>query len=84
MKRARVFGTPTAAAALPSLIEKLPNGDGFQYAVANYVSGGGEALEGRGVQPDTEVKLTRQGLLDGHDAVLEAALDWIHKQGEKK
>ena len=30
--RARVFGTHTAAAALPSAFERLPNGDGFQYA----------------------------------------------------
>jgi hypothetical protein len=28
------FGTRTAGAALPSRIEKLPNGDGFQYARA--------------------------------------------------
>ena len=38
--RARIFGTRTAAAALPSVITRLPNGDGFQYAVANYISAG--------------------------------------------
>jgi carboxyl-terminal processing protease len=80
MHRARIFGTRTAGAALPSIIEKLPNGDGFQYAVANYISQGGQPLEGRGVIPDDEVRLTRRGLLDGHDAVLETALDWITKQ----
>src|SRR5439155_10687832 len=57
--RARIFGTRTAAAALPSVIERLPNGDGFQYAIANYISEGGKALEGLGVEPDEEVKLTR-------------------------
>ena len=41
--RARIFGTRTAAAALPSVFEKLPNGDGFQYAIANYISEGGQA-----------------------------------------
>ena len=61
--RARVFGTRTAAAALPSVIERLPNGDGFQYAVANYISEGGKPLEGLGVKPDLEVKLTRAALL---------------------
>jgi carboxyl-terminal processing protease len=75
--RAHVFGTRSAAAALPSVIERLPNGDGFQYAVANYISAGGKALEGNGVEPDTEVKLTRPALLGGHDLVLDAALDWI-------
>ena len=78
--RARVFGTKTAAAALPSIFERLPNGDGFQYATANYISEGGKALEGLGVTPDVEVKLTRAGLLAGHDAVLDAALEWIRKQ----
>lgn len=78
--RARVFGTRSAAAALPSILTTLPNGDGFQYAIANYVSQGGKTLEGSGVTPDEEVMLTREGLLAGHDAVIDAALDWIRKQ----
>lgn len=78
--RARIFGTRTAGAALPSVIERLPNGDGFQYAIANYISKGGKPLEGIGVTPDEEVRLTRQSLLEGHDAVLDAAMDWIGKQ----
>jgi carboxyl-terminal processing protease len=80
LKRARVFGTRTAGAALPSIIDKLPNGDGFQYAIANYISDGGRPLEGIGVIPDEEVRLTRRGLLDRQDAVLESALNWIRKQ----
>jgi carboxyl-terminal processing protease len=82
--RARVFGTRSAAAALPSVIERLPNGDGFQYAVGNYVSAGGKPLEGEGVKPDVEVKLTRAALLAGHDAVIDAALSWIEKDGTGK
>jgi carboxyl-terminal processing protease len=78
--RARVFGTHTAAAALPSTFELLPNGDGFQYAIANYISQGGRPLEGIGVTPDEEVKPTRRQLLDGHDPALEAALHWIDQQ----
>jgi carboxyl-terminal processing protease len=78
--RARVFGTRSAAAALPSIFTTLPNGDGFQYAIANYVSQGGKTLEGAGVTPDEEVKLTREGLATGHDAVIEAALAWIKKE----
>ena len=77
LHRARVFGTRTAAAALPSVITRLPNGDGFQYAVANYISEGGRALEGNGVTPDVEVRLTREGLLAGHDAVVDAAVEWL-------
>lgn len=75
--RARIFGTRTAGAALPSAIDRLPNGDGFQHALADYISEGGRPLEGAGVIPDVEVKLTRDPLLTGHDPVLEAAIEWI-------
>jgi len=75
--RARIFGARSAGAALPSLLERLPNGDGFQYAAANYISEGGKVLEGAGVTPDVEVTHTRERLLAGRDAALEAALDWI-------
>ena len=82
--RARVFGTPTAAAALPSAFERLPNGDGFQYAVANYISEGGQPLEGLGVTPDVVVELTRAALLAGHDSVVDAALNWIKAEWIRK
>jgi carboxyl-terminal processing protease len=80
LKRAHIIGTRTAGAALPSLFAKLPNGDGFQYAIANYISEGGQPLEGIGVTPDEEVKLTRHQLLEGQDAPLDAAITWIRKQ----
>jgi carboxyl-terminal processing protease len=75
--RARIFGSRTAAAALPSVIELLPNGDGFQYAIANYTSEGGKPLEGIGVTPDLETPITRKKLLDGSDPALDAAIGWI-------
>jgi carboxyl-terminal processing protease len=78
--RARVFGTPTAGAALPSLIVKLPNGDAFQDAIANYVAEGGQALEGRGVLPDETAGPSREALLEGDDPALSAALAWIRTQ----
>jgi carboxyl-terminal processing protease len=78
--RARIFGTRTAAAALPSMFEKLPNGDGFQYAIANYISEGGKPLEGLGVTPDVETPLTREALLQGKDPALDAAIAWIQQR----
>ncbi len=80
---ARLFGTRTAGAALPSMFERLPNGDGFQYAFGNYVSASGEVLEGKGVAPDQEVQLTREALLAGHDPVIDAAVAWIDAETEK-
>jgi carboxyl-terminal processing protease len=78
--RARIFGTRTAAAALPSMFEKLPNGDGFQYAIANYISEGGKPLEGIGVMPDVVTPLTREALLEGKDPALDAAIAWVQQQ----
>jgi carboxyl-terminal processing protease len=83
LHRARIFGTRTAGAALPSVITRLPNGDGFQYAVANYISEGGLPLEGNGVTPDVEVRLTRASLLAERDAVADAALEWIRQQRKR-
>ena len=80
--RARLIGTRTAGAALPSVFERLPNGDGFQYAIANYIAADGKPLEGLGATPEEEVKLTRRALLDGRDPVVEAAVEWIHRQGK--
>ena len=80
IRRARLFGTRTAAAALPSIIERLPNGDGFQYAIANYISQGGQPLEGIGAIPDEEVRVTRRQLLAGKDPPLDAAVAWIQTQ----
>jgi carboxyl-terminal processing protease len=80
LHRARVFGTRSAGAALPSVITKLPSGDGFQYAFANYISVGGQTLEGKGVTPDEAVPLTRAGLLSGKDDQIDAAIRWILSQ----
>ncbi len=78
LKRARIFGSRSAGAALPSVIESLPNGDLFQFAVANYVSESGQELEGIGVKPDVEVAHTAAALHAGKDLVVGAALDWIY------
>jgi len=83
LKRARIFGTRTAGMALPSICERLPSGDGFQYAIAKYTSEGGHPLEGRGVIPDEEVRLTPSELLTGKDPVLDRALAWIRTQTPK-
>jgi C-terminal processing protease CtpA/Prc len=77
LERARIFGSRTAGAALPSDIVRLPNGDGFQYAQASYTSDKGRILEGNGVTPDVEVRQTQEATLAGRDLVIEAAETWI-------
>jgi carboxyl-terminal processing protease len=78
--RARMFGCPSAGAALGSSLEKLPNGDGFQYAFACYMTAGGEIVEGGGLEPDVIVPLTPRTLLEGIDPVVNAAVKWIETE----
>ena len=78
MGRAKIFGTKTAGAALPSQIERLKNGDSFQYVFANYITCNGALLEGNGVVPDVTISHTRESLRAGRDVVLEAAVAWIN------
>ncbi|HEY0008313.1 MAG TPA: S41 family peptidase [Tepidisphaeraceae bacterium] len=80
--RARVFGIRSAGQALPSLIETLPNGDRFQFAVANYISTGGQTLEGNGVTPDEIVPYELP--YDLPDPVVAAAVKWIQSQTSNK
>ena len=64
------------------MIEKLPNGDGFQFAIANYISEGGKPLEGLGVSIDVATSPTRAALLRGEDPALDAAVRWLaHARG---
>lgn len=75
--RAKIIGERSAGAVLPSLFEKLPSGAIFQYAIADYKSPKKILIEGRGVIPDKDVKLTRQSLLENKDLQLETAIKEI-------
>jgi carboxyl-terminal processing protease len=76
---AQIIGRKTPGSALPSIVEKLPHGAGFQYPIADFQSYGGERLEGIGVTPHQETVLTREALLAGIDPDIEAAILWIRK-----
>jgi len=81
--RAIVVGERSMGAALPSIISKLPSGALFQYAMADFKTASGTLIEGRGVKPDVEVKLTRAALLKGRDPQLDAAIALISPAGVK-
>ena len=73
-KRGKIIGEKTAGAILASVIDTLPTGALFQYVVSDYKSPNNILIEGRGVLPDLEVLPTRESLLAGSDAQLDAAI----------
>jgi carboxyl-terminal processing protease len=75
--KARLFGETTAGMALPALALRLPSQDVLYHAIADLRAPDGSRIEGRGVAPDVAIPLTRDQLLAGRDAPLEAALAWI-------
>jgi carboxyl-terminal processing protease len=75
--RARVFGEISAGAALPALMERLPSGDVFVHAVADFTDPKGRRLEGSGAVPDEVIPLKVSDLINGYDAPLDAAVRWI-------
>jgi carboxyl-terminal processing protease len=77
--RARVFGRPTLGQALPALTKQLPSGDVLVYAIGDFETSTGQALEGEGVTPDEVVPLSAGRLAEGGDPDLEAALRWFDR-----
>jgi carboxyl-terminal processing protease len=78
--RARIFGRASAGQALPASTKRLTNGDVLMYAIGDFVTSTGHALEGEGVVPDEAQPLDPAALAAGHDLPLEAALRWIDKE----
>jgi len=76
IRRATVFGTQSAGQALPSVPERLPNGDILYHAIADFLGPTGKPVEGDGVIPDVVTPLLRRALLDGQDPALDAAIRW--------
>ena len=90
--RARLFGRPSAGAALPAMMDSLPNGDVFLHATMDYIRPSGERVEGRPIVPDVLSRITRADLLGGRDTARDDAISWIesvaasrvtHKEGAR-
>jgi carboxyl-terminal processing protease len=77
--RARLFGARTAGFSGRGSLLKLPNGDIFMHMTAQHVRANGTDVEGNGIAPDVEAPPTRESLLAGKDAALDAALEWLRE-----
>lgn len=72
--RATIVGTRTRGMVLPSMVERLPSGDGLLHAFAGYERSSGGALEGSGVTPEISVAWSPVALREGRDPALDAAV----------
>ena len=75
--RGVVIGERSRGAVGPSNVMVLPNGTSFLYLTAQSLTPDGIVLEGRGVIPDIEVRPDREALLNGKDAQLDRAIEYI-------
>ena len=82
--RATVFGALTAGQALPSVPERLPNGDVLYHAIANFVGPTGKPVEGDGVTPNQVTPIDRRALLRGKDPALDAAITWAAQRAPQR
>jgi len=72
--RASVIGQRTCGCLLGYLgYADLPGGGQLAYSEIGFVSPNGRRIEGEGVAPDIEIKLTREDILLNRDRTLEAA-----------
>jgi len=78
--RVVLFGKTTRGADMDATVEYLPTGAFLLYPIGQPRTMKGTVIEGRGAIPDVEVSLTREDLLQGKDAQLDAALEYLRKQ----
>lgn len=77
MGRATIIGSQTPGVCLTMNIAPLPNGAILVYPFGQGQTSKGRVLENNGVVPDIAVALDRQQLLQGVDAQLKTAVDYL-------
>jgi carboxyl-terminal processing protease len=75
--RATIVGSQTPGMCLTANIVPLSQGAILVYPFSQPVTSAGRVLENNGVAPDIAVTLDRQELLQGIDAQMDAALDFL-------
>ena len=78
--RAEIFGGPSAGAALPSITTRLDTGDVLLYALGDFRSARGRAIEGIGVVQGTDAPPALADYIACPDPVLRDALRWIESR----
>ena len=77
MGRVTIIGTQTPGRCLVMNVEQLPNEAILAYPYGQSQTPDGRVLEDNGVVPDIEVTLDREQLLQGSDAQLQTAIEYL-------
>jgi carboxyl-terminal processing protease len=80
--RATVIGSQTPGSCLVMNVELLPKEALLMYPYGQSQTPDGRILEYNGVGPDIEVALDREELIQGIDAQLEAAIEFLAENGD--
>lgn len=78
--RATIIGEPSPGGATGANVKIMPNEVILVHPVVNGLTADGAAIEGHGVIPEITVTLQRSQLLQGYDAQLQAAIDFLVEQ----
>ena len=79
-ERAAIIGQRSPGGLTGMNVIEIQNNAILGYPVVQHITPNGEVLEGVGVEPDIEVRLTRDELLLGIDSQLEVAIDYLLEQ----
>lgn len=83
--RATVIGERSCGCLLGYLgYADLPGGGQLAYSELGFVTPNGKRIEGVGVKPDVDVKLTREDILFNRDRILEAAENFLQLKSNGK
>jgi len=81
--RVTVVGERSTGASLPSFFKKLATGHLLQYAIADYKTPMAYRIEGNGVIPDVEIRLSRESFSNSKDPAVAAAVEAILSPNQK-
>ena len=80
----KLVGEMTFGKGTVQQLESLSDGSTLKITVAKWVLPSGKTLEGNGLVPDVDVKITEEDAKNKYDRQLEKALEILKKEMEKQ
>ena len=75
--RAQLMGVPTFGKGSANVFHEMTNGAAMYLPVSEWFTPSGQAVQGKGIQPDIEALLSRKDITDGIDSQLRSAYQYL-------